>query len=376
MKLSLNEYSFPLALAFVNGLIFAVLCWSRGIGEERKSDVMLGFVILAACLDILDYMLGFMGINVLWEELFFFPYSIGLVIGPLMFFYLKSQLNAQFSFRKKDFLHFVPYSVYVVYHLLIFMQGQQAARNWSDAFHHQAHIPEAEVLGSVLSNFTYLFFAIRLYQQYYHWLPTQYSDTEAISFRWYRRVLFVFALAIVVDLGYLLAGMAGAVLSFEIVWWEKFLVALIIYYLCIRGYSQVQPKRLVFIQEAEKVIEKPETTIPDLAAWKAKVLKLMQEDKLYLSPQLTLSELAARLKTNTSLLSAIINSGFGKNFNDFVNEFRVKEFQERICLPENKNITLLGIAFDSGFNSKATFNRAFRKMTGQSPKDFSIVDEK
>jgi AraC-like DNA-binding protein len=83
--------------------------------------------------------------------------------------------------------------------------------------------------------------------------------------------------------------------------------------------------------------------------------------------------LAQKLKTNTSVLSATINSNFGKNFNDFVNEYRVKEFKKQIKLPQNQNYTLLAVAFDCGFNSKATFNRAFKKFTGQSPSRFEKV---
>ena len=96
----------------------------------------------------------------------------------------------------------------------------------------------------------------------------------------------------------------------------------------------------------------------------------MQDEKLYLQPELNLSDIANRLKTNISVLSGVVNNVFGKNFNDFINEYRVKEFQERIQLLENKNITLLGIAFDCGFNSKATFNRSVKKFTGKAPKDF------
>ena len=70
------------------------------------------------------------------------------------------------------------------------------------------------------------------------------------------------------------------------------------------------------------------------------------------------------------LLSAVINSGFSKNFNDFVNEFRVNVFKEKIKDPKLQHLTLLAIAFDCGFNSKATFNRSFKKATGLSPKEW------
>jgi AraC-like DNA-binding protein len=108
----------------------------------------------------------------------------------------------------------------------------------------------------------------------------------------------------------------------------------------------------------------------DLAHWKRKVLTYFEKEKAYLNPELTLSELASKLDTNTSVLSAVINTGFGKNFNDFVNEYRVEEFKRKAAAPDSKHLTLLAIAFDCGFNSKATFNRAFKKVTDVSPKAF------
>jgi AraC-like DNA-binding protein len=103
--------------------------------------------------------------------------------------------------------------------------------------------------------------------------------------------------------------------------------------------------------------------------WKGKIEQLMQNEKMFLNPELSLADLAKRLKTNVSVLSAAINQGFGKNFNDFVNEHRVLEFKQQAGLPENKHFTLLALAFECGFNSKATFNRAVKKATGLSPKE-------
>jgi len=73
-------------------------------------------------------------------------------------------------------------------------------------------------------------------------------------------------------------------------------------------------------------------------------------------------------------LSYAINKGFEKNFNDFINEFRIAEVKEKLQKGDAENLTLLGIAFDCGFNSKATFNRAFKKFTGVSPKEFQASE--
>ncbi len=73
---------------------------------------------------------------------------------------------------------------------------------------------------------------------------------------------------------------------------------------------------------------------------------------------------------STTVLSHIINQGLGKNSNDFTNEYSIKEVKKLLQSDAANDETFLSIAFDSEFNSKATFNRAFKKFTGISPKEF------
>jgi AraC-like DNA-binding protein len=373
--MQLNQYSALLACAFVNGCVFSILFWVRAYQAERQSDTIFGLIIFASCLHIVDWMLGFMGIHLLWEELLFIPYDVGFIIGPLMFFYLKSQLDTTFQLSRANTWHLLPYLVYIAYHLGVFMQGQAFTRNWSDTVHIPYYLADIERLGVLVSNFAYLFWSLKLYQHYRQWLPTQYSNPETISFAWYRHFLLAYALAIVVNWLYIFAGMAGMRMSYTDIWWEKFMVGIIIYYVSIRGYSQLQPRLLVFKEEQMveplpvSPPEKAESLAPDLLEWKTKLLIAMEVDKMYLEAELALLDLATHLHISPALLSIVINKGFGKNFNDFVNGYRIKEFQSRAHLPENQHLTLLGIAMGCGFNSKATFNRVFKKMTGKSPRE-------
>ena len=106
---------------------------------------------------------------------------------------------------------------------------------------------------------------------------------------------------------------------------------------------------------------------PEFHSWRAKLLQLMAEAQPWLEPELTLAELAHRLRTNTSLLSHVINTGCGQNFNDFVNRYRVAEAERKLQDPRLAHYSLVGIALESGFNSKSTFNRVFKKLTGRTP---------
>ena len=101
-----------------------------------------------------------------------------------------------------------------------------------------------------------------------------------------------------------------------------------------------------------------------------KLLDYFETEKPYLKNKLTLKEVADTLRIPVNQLSHIINGQAGKNFFDFVNYYRVEEFKSRARHPDYQNYTLVYIAYESGFNSKATFNRVFRIYTGQTPSDF------
>lgn len=100
-----------------------------------------------------------------------------------------------------------------------------------------------------------------------------------------------------------------------------------------------------------------------LTEWKPKLLGLLQEEKI-MNPRANATQVAKQLQSNPSFISMVVNRGFGLNFNDFINQFRIEAVKEMLKKGEHKKQTLLGIAYECGFNSKATFNRAFKKVTG------------
>ena len=112
---------------------------------------------------------------------------------------------------------------------------------------------------------------------------------------------------------------------------------------------------------------------PGLAAelypWREKLLHLMADERPWLEPELTLTELAHRLRTHPALLSKVINAGCGQNFNDFVNTYRVQEAQRKLADKRFAHYSLVGVALESGFNSKSTFNRVFKKLLDQAPSE-------
>jgi adenylate cyclase len=101
-----------------------------------------------------------------------------------------------------------------------------------------------------------------------------------------------------------------------------------------------------------------------------KLQEFMAQEEPYLNPGLTLRLLSAQLEINPNQLSWLLNERFGKNFNSFINDYRITRFKQLAMDPSNSHISLIGLAYESGFNSKTVFNTYFKKVEGVTPKAF------
>ncbi|WP_246186365.1 helix-turn-helix domain-containing protein [Phnomibacter ginsenosidimutans] len=101
-----------------------------------------------------------------------------------------------------------------------------------------------------------------------------------------------------------------------------------------------------------------------------KLTMAMQQHKWYTEHELSLAMLAEKLNIHPNYLSQVINEKEMKSFFDYINSLRVEEFKRLVSLPESNQYTMLSIAYDCGFNSKSSFNKNFKKVTGVSPSEY------
>lgn len=174
--------------------------------------------------------------------------------------------------------------------------------------------------------------------------------------------------------------------GFGLLWllWVPYTAANYFYYHCQSDisahYSLFLLLGIIITWVAARVFSKPEvrmetqvykpSTDADLKQKSIWLKKVMKDNLYYQDPELSLTSLAEQLGMPYYELSRIINTGLRKNFNDFINEFRVADVIRKMQNPAFDHITLLGIAYESGFNSKTTFNRTFKQMTRKSPAEF------
>ncbi len=401
MIFDFNLYSSLLLIFFVHILVYSFMLWRRGLKQESVSDKLLGTFLFLAALYVVPWMTGFAG----WydgfrgpfrEILFYTPFVHGLFIGPLLFLYVKSITNFQFRIQKTQWLHFIPGFLYLLWCIVVVVVDKLIVKE----YYLMNGVNDPDFDGwyqfvQKLSILIYLVLSIRYYRQYKRYTFFEYSFVDLAGLGWLRNFLVAFGILTALPLVQELLNLIPAFNQLDYIgsWYYFFSFALVVYYIAINGYNAVHVplRKLLFepqlllqyqtqlqlpapeplVQDAEfELLEEAQQPDAYLQQWKEKVTASMQHDELYKDAELTLSQLAKKLSTNSSVLSKVVNQGFGLNFNDFVNEYRVKAVMALLKAGEQKNQTLLGIAYDCGFNSKATFNRAFKKQTGLSPKEW------
>ena len=170
--------------------------------------------------------------------------------------------------------------------------------------------------------------------------------------------------------------------------WYYMLFSALFNYISIKGYvsairSTISYDKLFHNKSAEEVEKTDDTALAnpdsksfeqmdpqDLSLWKDKIEKLMLEEQFYSNPELSTFLIAQKLETHPKRISQVVNQAFQMNFNEYINSYRIQAVIEQIEKGEHINKTLLGIATDCGFNSKSTFNRAFKKHISMSPKEY------
>ena len=373
---SFTQKSSILLIFFFNGIVFSSVLLRKGINNQNSKSKWLSFLLFLGALYIAPYMLGYAGWysrQVTREILFFIPFMQVLFIGPVLYFYIKSLLFSDFRFTKKDWWHFLPGILYLGYSLVVFITDKFIV----DEFYFYADGRDKDLktwyqLTGLMSISTYLILSLQNYLRYKKAIFETLSFADTVLFQWIQNFLISFLLLIFLRV--LFFALNPQWEEFGNQFWYYLCFSLVFFYIAFNGYTlDIKTSFFVFEsveEQAENDDEKIIQSTIDVDFWKSKIETIIKEKKLFENPKLTLIDVANQLETTTKIISTAINSGYNKNFNDFINEYRVEAFKEKINQNQHRKNTLLGLALDCGFNSKATFNRAFKKATSMTPNQY------
>jgi len=285
-------------------------------------------------------------------------------LAPILYYFSVSFfIRPVYRFRWSDLVYLVVPAIYLVILLLENSQGN------SSAF---GKLKLVLIIGQVLFFGIFSVLKIRSYQKKIEHFT---SNTSEINLKWLEYILFqILALVILVSIYNLVFRMQHTNLPFN---------SFMLFIVCGVAYSALRQKEIYPVNSGqEEEIMDIETITPfsdqkrkvvtdtELVEFKTALALLMKEKMPYKDSEINLIKLAAMLKITPHQLSYVINTGFNENFFQFINRHRVEAARDLIANGNLNNFSLLGIAFESGFNSKTTFNNTFKKITNQTPTEF------
>jgi len=290
------------------------------------------------------------------------------VAAPSFYLYVKSIAFSDFKLNKRHLAHTLPFLfVVIVFTAMYHIHSVETKRVLieSNTFYksfrwYYSFIVNIYILGYNLS-------ALFILNSYRKKIKQEYSSVERINLSWLYFILYGFLLACCTSILSLFS------FPFDINTRENIslinFLAFFVFFNFIFFKALIQPDLFIGIKEIpwqkrpflSKALEKK---------YLNKLLTFMNTEKPYLTPEITLLELSKQVSIPHRALSEIINNSLNQNFYDFINSYRIKESQRLFEKQENKNKTVLEILYAVGYNSKSSFNVAFKKYAGMTPSQF------
>lgn len=352
-------WSTLLLLGSLHGLAVAALLLSAR--RNRIANRCLAALLVAMVAMITPYTLGYAGAYDAWPWLTFAPFYWHLAFGPLLYFHVRAL--GEHALPRRWWLHLIPGALQGAYYLTLFALPLQDKWDWNEHWHEPLAMP-LQNIAALVSLALYWVLARRRYRAYQRWLEANSARHEDLRLGWVRGFLWAVAVVVALNTGFQIVDALISPLDYFDYFPFYLALGLLVYYLGIEGWRHAN---LPLPSMTEPATQPPpvQRTTPDRdwraqgEAWAARVA----EAGWWREPDLSLTELARRLGTNTHYLSRALNEGLGTSFSQFVNRLRVEEARRRLLGDGD----VLSIALDVGFGSKASFNRAFRAETGTTP---------
>tara|TARA_R110000868_G_scaffold259361_9_gene517422 strand:- start:16191 stop:17294 length:1104 start_codon:yes stop_codon:yes gene_type:complete len=363
--MKVTVFAVVLILGIVQG-IFLVISLQSLKNSNKEANRFLSLFIVLIVFTMSGRLVIEMDMGISFPNILALPDAIIFLYGPTLYFYLRKLVSEYEVSLKSDTKHFIPAIIYLVSEIPLLLEPNSFLRQlWTDYTTVRFILIEGAAL--VLSIF-YLMLFRNLLREYEDELNNQFSFHQ---FPKYLRTISncMIATLLVWGISYFswITGNYNIIskVGYRTVW---IILPFLTYGL---GYFAIQRPEFFKLNPAslQKKEEENEEKI-ELIEWRKKLEIYMSNEKPYLNPTLSLKELSDQIQLKPYQTSKLINSAFSRNFNDFVNEYRVEEFMKRATKEVLVTKTILSIALESGFNSKTTFNTAFKKLTNKTPIQF------
>lgn len=367
---------------FIIGTFESIFLLLLLLGKKNKSlpDYLLGVIFMLYAISIGSVYLELQNLknnptysaitNISWLFLF--------LHGPALWFYIKSLSDHEFRFKPVYLLHFIPFiffSVFQYYNFINLTVPEKIAFLENDFFKELVSY-KITVLAIGASTISYNIWALNLIRRRRDKLMQQYSKIEDIDLGWLNALTIAALICYSVNVALFILDLIFHFATYKYLMFLTNSFATV--YILFLGYFGIRQGN-IFINSVivtgksggkPASNETPSPVINTDDAFIRTLIRSMEEKQPYLDPEITISRLSELLNVKIEFLSEVLNTRLNQNFFDFINKYRIEEFKIQSILKANSHLSIMGIAYNCGFNSKASFYRAFRKFEGTSPSEY------
>lgn len=361
-------------MIFVAGISIALFISALLLVKKHKStaDILLLLWMILNAIHITFFYLLYTGIIYDYPYLLGFQFPLPLLHGVLLYYYVASVTNQLPKNRLAILGHLIPAIATILYLIpFLLLPAEQKIEVFKNKGVDYALFQKVLLISVFISGIIYVVWSILLLSKHKKRIRNQFSNIEEINLKW---------------LQFLIYGLGAVWLLVIFAQNDTLIFISISIFVILVGFFGVQQKNIFVVKETGRKIvkqQKPEKepivkekyinsglSEEKEEKYYERLSNLIIQEKIYTKSDLSLSDLASKLDIHSNYLSQIINKKESKTFYDYINAYRVEEFKRLIAIPDNQQFTLMAIAYDCGFNSKSSFNRYFKKITGQTPSQY------
>ncbi|MFK8060654.1 MAG: helix-turn-helix domain-containing protein [Polaribacter sp.] len=339
--------------------------------EKKLSNTLLASFLIVVALDISAFF---------YTKLIQLPLAIEMLRiqisnfkDPLLFLYILSVIYSNFKLKKIHFVHLLPWVISIlVLAPNFFLVDENLKRQFLENFDSTTEVMSLRFFGRLIS-LAYFVAPIYYVIRYRKLLLENYTDKNAFkNYNWLKQLLILISIGQILTI---IKNISRQSYTIETTNMLRIITltfgVFLIFWLVFKALNSPKLFRGIDVNLiASKDIVLDNNLNTKTHQQIALLKKFMSEEKPFLNPSLTIRGLALDLKISMRELSVLINQNLNQHFFDFVNEYRIEAAKSILKNPAKKEFTVLEILYEVGFNSKSSFNTAFKKHTGLTPTQF------
>lgn len=327
-----------------------------------------------------DYiLLAWMILNAIHLSLFYTKYSglmleqpiyftlmlpLPLMHGIFLYYYVGAMTNQLPKRKWMIFIHILPLILvyaYLIPNFILLPKSEQALLYQNKGQGHEFFMSTL-LITVLISGVFYVVLSLFLLQNHKKNILDEFSNVENINLKW---------------LQFLIYGLGGIWALIILTKEDNYIFMGVTIFVILIGFFGVQQvdifrkkNKTITIEEEKEKYAKSGLNEETSSSIYQELINLVEQEAIYKQSEISIGDLASRLQTHPNYLSQVINERTGKNFYEFINSYRIKEFTELVADPQNKKYTILSLAYECGFNSKSAFNRYFKKVMQKTPSEY------